>query len=339
MKTKYTLCLSLTFLLLVLTMGLGQSQQTNYIGLYPENWVLINPAILDHAQFEKKDNLFMVNSSFRQQWLGFEEGPRQTTIRIEHILTTNRDRSEQNDPIAKWGLFFSQDKLGSFVKSGISGNFAYLIELQPGLKIAGGLNVGFFNQSTNLDPDQFQNWDNDVFAQGINTQRNWVMNADAGILIRKKVFRNRRFYDWYFGLSANQLANVGLGQVFDNGFTDIKRSPHYNLLWGCLLQPNDNYGNAFLEPTIWIRYLPNASFISPIGSSPVSFDLSLRAHLESHFWFGGGVGTSGNANAAFGYQYQKLRSRTKLKGGMMVNVPTSRRSLGHSLEIFLGASL
>lgn len=314
-----------------------QAQQMPYMGLFQENWVILNPAMLNHAQLEQKDNTLTINAWHRRQSLGIEGAPQQTNLRFEQIHTTSRDRSEINDPVMKWGLSLAKDQIAAFSTTSFSGNFAYIIELIPGTKISGGFNIGIFNQNIRLNQDQIKDWSNDQLLQNLTHQSRITLNADAGFLCRRMIFNNRRFYNWYFGFSATNLLKPVYNNLLGNS-TIARNKPYWNVLFGCLLKPDDNYGNAYLEPTLWVRYFPTLTYITPLGSTPISLDVNLRLNLESQLWFAGGYGTSGNASVAFGYQFQGGTS--KLKGGLMMNIPTIKSTnLGHSIEVSLGLAL
>lgn len=320
-----------------LSTGIVRAQQTPYLGLFQENWVLINPAFLDHANIEKDDNTIMVNSSYRQQWLGFDDGPQQMNLRFEHIITTDK-RGGWDEPLLKWGLGLTHEKVADFTSTGFLGNFSYFAQLSENMIMGGGFNVGVQSQGLRIQSSQFEDFGADVFAQNLNTKQNIQLDADAGLFFRKIVKNNSRFYHYYGGFSA-QLKTAR----FKNELGSLKdpSPPHLNVLWGCLIKGDQRYGNAYFEPSIWVRYLPGASYLNPIiGKTPLSVDLSVRVHLESQFWFGAGYGTAGNLSAAFGYQHVNNGSGSaKLKGGLMMNVPTSQRSLGYSMEAFLGIAL
>jgi hypothetical protein len=120
----------LVFALLLLMVSQGKSQQTPYLGLFQENWVLINPAFLDHAQLEKGENNMLINSSYRQQWLGFDEGPQQMNVRFEQVLSTDK-RDGWDKPLVKWGLGFTREQVASFTGTGLHSGRSVVLTVNP----------------------------------------------------------------------------------------------------------------------------------------------------------------------------------------------------------------
>lgn len=319
----------------------GHSQQTAYVGLFQENWVLLNPAFVDHANLEDRFNSIMVNSSYRQQWLGFAEAPRQMNVRFEQIVSSYLEKHWSQAPFFKWGLGFTREQIASYTGTGLQGNFAYYIEPATDWRVGGGFNVGVVGQGLQLDRSQFEDWSADQFAQNLGALgQNWWLNSDLGISVMKTVSRGENSILYYAGLSVPQIISANIKRD-SAGVLSNKRPPHVNVLWGALIE--SPYLN--IEPSIWVRSLPGVNYYPLlIKKSPVSADLSVRVSLKnpsnkSYFWAGGGYSTSGYLNAAFGYQHSPNRSTTRVKGGLMMNIPVSQRTLGYSVEAFLGIAI
>lgn len=330
-----------TLLVLWISLGLSISasaQQTAYVGLFHENWVLLNPAFVDHASLEDRYTTTTINSSYRQQWLGFAEAPRQMNVRFEQIVTTDL-RGNWDKPQFKWGLGFTREQVASFTGTGLQGNFAYYIEPADGWQVGGGFNVGVVGQGIKLKAAQFEDWAADQHAQDLNALgQNWWLNSDLGISVMKTQQRGSYADVYYAGFSIPQIISANIKRD-SAGVLSNDRPPHLNVLLGAL------FGGRYLdiEPSMWVRSLPGATFYPLLlKQSPISVDLSVKFSIKNdfnknYFWGAGGYSTSGYVNAAFGYQHSP--NSTRLKGGLMMNIPVSQRTLGYSVEAFLGIAI
>ena len=92
-----------------------------YFAVFRENWVLLNPAFLNHFYLEDKNRTMMINVSHREQWFGFNGGPQQSNARIENIVV-GRKKALNNVPRMKWGLGMENETLGDYASSGIFAN-------------------------------------------------------------------------------------------------------------------------------------------------------------------------------------------------------------------------
>lgn len=317
MQKKITPLLLIVFVLLT---AFSYAQQIPYYGNLQENWIFFNPAFVNHAYLENDDNIFLLNLSRRQNLGKFGYSPVQNNVRIENISEGMK---------TKWGLGFTQETLSSFLGWGAYGNYAYTVKINNEWSIAGGLSLHFQSQEIKLNPDEFENYDTDLFAQQLDGQISHYLSFDGGIYISRRVTRDKSAIDCYGGISAVQFANVPLPNN-----SGIVKVTHWNGFFGGIIKGENE--DIFFEPAIWVRYLPRATFYN-FGhwlKVPVSADLSLKWQLDPHFWIRGGYSTAGSFNGAVGCVVDRDR---KINLGILINSP--RPNLGTTVESFLSFQL
>jgi type IX secretion system PorP/SprF family membrane protein len=321
-----------------------QAQQVPYFAVFRENWVLLNPAFLNHFYLEDKNRTMMINVSHREQWFGFNGGPQQSNARIENIVV-GRKKALNNVPRMKWGLGMENETLGDYASSGIFANYAYLFNISNTTFISAGLSFSFSNNRYRLDPLTFKEWGKDIPSQLLENEVRWLGKTDAGIFIKHKTQgRYSKIDHWYIGLSTIQLASLDL--FSKGGGLDLVKKPHFNLLAGLMLGEPGKGGRfgTYWEPTIWIRYLPGATYQILNIKSPISTDVSVRFFVNEKIWGGGGFGTSGSVSLETGYIFNNMKKQRnilvpKIKTGILCNIPLLGTTFGYSVEAFMGIGL
>jgi hypothetical protein len=320
-------------------------QQLPYFSACRENWVLLNPAFLNHFHLEDVSRSMLINFSRRDQMLGFKGRPQQSHARFENIISGKKNGAS-NMPKMKWGLGLENESLGSNSSSGLFANYAYMFKLNANTFISAGLTLSFSNHSNNLNPLSFKEEENAEVLESLNGIMQ-VGKADVGIFIKHKIKnRNSKIDHLYAGLSSLQISSIYFSHIDKMG--TIKK-PHFNLLAGAIIGDVGKGGiiGTYWEPTIWIRYLPKATFLllnSQNINVPISIDFSIRYFLKGKIWLGGGIGTSGNINFETGYSIynpnkKKDWSIPKIKTGILCNLPILGTNSGYSLEAFVGIGL
>lgn len=319
-------------------------QQLPYYAVFRENWVLLNPAFLDHFYLEDNDRTAILNCSHREQWIGFEGAPRQSSVRLENILV-NKRKARLNVPRMKWGLGAENEKIGDFSRSGVLANYAYIFNLSDLTTISTGFSTTFSNNVVSLNPVTFKDWQNDVAAQSLENINSWFGKMDVGIFIKHKPKdRFSKIDNYYVGISAMQLASMDF--PFESNILDRFKKPHFNFLAGLFIGEQAKGGSysTYLEPSVWIRYLPGTTFKLFDIVMPVSTDFSLRLFVNEKIWIGSGFGTSGNLSIDTGYSFQKGRKKRnmhepRIRMGALCNIPVLGSPIGYSVEAFIGLGL
>ena len=169
-------------------------QQIPYYAVFRENWLLLNPAVLNHSHLADKNKTLMLNFSHRQQWLGFEGGPKQSNSRLENLVF-GKYKNMNNIPKFKWGLGFENEKLGAFSSSGFFVNYAYILNLNLNTIVSAGINVSLGNSNYRLNSSTFLDWQNDIPSQLLQNNAEWFGKVDFGVFIKQKL---RSFRETYY---------------------------------------------------------------------------------------------------------------------------------------------
>lgn len=315
--------------------GPAVAQQTAYQGLIRENWLFINPAALDLVAIENKLYATTFLASHRQQWLGLEGAPIQSVLRMEHLgLRPPSAGQKRNDPVLKWGIAATYDRVGAWNSVQLTGNFGYFLKLNPRVFCILGVNITPAWQSLRIRPDDFLNFAADPAALSLaDAPPTWRLSSDAGAF----VYVERRNGVLFGGVSAQQLF-----QVAPQG---IARKPHLHLLGGWFHKGD----GLWFSPALNIRYVPGVAyqvFQGRGGASPFSADLNVRVFLPDgqtpKGWAGLGVSSAGTLAVELGYRLtkdpQKMNSAPPYTSiGLQAQTPSP--GLGPSFEFFLAHQL
>lgn len=273
MKAAYTsFAKGIALALLFCAPDKAGAQQLPTFLLYREDWALLNPAGLS-SNYLLDGKTLTVGASYRRQWAGLEDAPVTGAVQAEAILQKWR--------VATGGAILN-DQTGAFGFTGVYGKFAYLIPM--GGRQAQTLSIGLTGGVVQhrVDPGKVEFRDpGDVVAGA--AQTSFMPDFGFGAFYHYA----ERFYA---GVSVPQL--FGLGARFESEFGgyNIRRVRHFYTLAGAYF--NLPYSSAaFLEPSLWLRYVPHA---------PFSADLNLRYQFNETFWLGAGAGTAKVLHLEFG---------------------------------------
>lgn len=257
----------------LLFQGLLSAQQLPLFTQYRENFPLINPAIVNAdlmAISYVPDSKAAI--SYRAQWTKLKDSPRTFTAQYEHVLP--------KDNMALGATFFS-DITGPTRITGGYLRYAYQAYLNDATVVSGGLSVGFMQFRYRGDLGIFRD-PGDVTGFTINTKT--LSDVNLGIFINSEL----QNYDvFYGGISAPQLASINIDSKEGNDKFFVYKTTHFYGLLGYYKFLGDGFGNLdgnlFLEPSMWVKYVPNA---------PVQVDLNLRFQMADVFWVGAGASVS-----------------------------------------------
>jgi len=211
------------FSLMVLSFSLNAQQQSLY-SQYQNNLFLVNPAIAATS------DLFPVQLSFRQQWVGVKNAP-QTYVLSGHT-TIGRNESVGT------GGFIYHDVFGPIQRTGLSGTFAYRFKIQQAHKIYLGLSLAVFQLTFNSQSLSVIDATDDVFAQS--ESKSIVPDANFGAYATNGKY--------FAGISTTQLFEF---QIDIEGAENINRTVrHYYLIGGYKFKLNDKLD---LEPSFLIK--------------------------------------------------------------------------------------
>ncbi len=285
--------LSILLLLLFLSSA-ALAQQTDLSSLYRYNWQILNPAAVNHTFLEDKSKKYIFNSAYRQQWLGIDGGPVTYNARFEYFPDNNNS--------IKVGGFVMGDRAGAIGTNSVFGNFAYLIKLSQQdaeSYISVGLNLGAVWYNVDMGEIRFQDDQPNLMTEGVINQS--YADMALGAFYRWKSLPYRALpvlglSEFYAGVSVPQTFTMDMNTPADGAF-NLERVQHYYLITGAVFLLSSDF---LLEPSTWVRYVPNASFQTLFNNAPVSADVNLRLKYNNMFWIGGGFSTNRLLHTEFG---------------------------------------
>ncbi|MEO6037813.1 MAG: PorP/SprF family type IX secretion system membrane protein [Saprospiraceae bacterium] len=263
MKTLFCIC-CLAFCLPL------PGQQTPLFSIYRDQWGVLNPAALSN-NYLLNNRTMTLSGAWHVQWWGLPQSPRTQTLAWEMV---------EEDKNSVFGAHIMNDQTGAIGQTGVYGRYAYRIQLsgrRSSQSLLIGLNAGAVQYRANLNEIDFPD-PSTAPAEAPHTLR-----PDLGLGV---------FYHYtdryYAGISIPQT--LGFRSTFSSAQRDfsIRRVPHlYAVAGGYFSTPWLGNETSFVEPSVWVKYLPN---------SPLNLDLNLRAQVSELVWAGTGV------NLGFGLQ-------------------------------------
>jgi len=247
-------------------------QQLPLFTQYREYQTILNPAAVttDYMTYEKNVNFGI---SYREQWGGEKiEGPTTTLAKADWIIDNPRISG-----LAIGGHLLN-DQNGAFKTTSFYGRIAGILSTDPyygGLAL--GLSFGFAQQRLDLSDVQLED-PSELIADDY-----YGIFPDVGFGIfyyhqfTKGVFRGDNIY---LGASIPQV--LGQNNTFQGGGNQpsIQRDRHFYGTAGIIKYLGES---SFIEPTIWVKYVPNA---------PLHIDLNFRIQKTEYFWVGLGGSSS-----------------------------------------------
>lgn len=310
-KLKYGL-----FLLLIFSVVDLWGQQLPLFTQYREYHSFINPATIHHDYYTYEYNL-SVGVSYRTQWVNVPGTPQTGFIRGEFIANT---RSSVGLVLGAYAIYDRTDPTGF---TGFYLRGAGIVTDDP---FYGGLSIGL-----TVGAVQYRVKTASLTARDagdiIATDNQTVIYPDAGVGI---FFYNRidgGLFDedtYYVGVSVPQSIGLDIRFQGDNGEFGQKRVQHFYGLLGFYKYLNED---TFLEPSVWVKYAPNA---------PVHADFNLRFQLSNFMWIGAGYATTSTFHLDVGFLVGEnigLDNQLKIGYGYDWNFNTYGPRFGPSHEI------
>ena len=257
MKTKKIV----SVLLLSLVCFGAQAQQDPMYTHYMYNTLSINPA------YAGSRDALTVTALHRSQWVDFKGAPMTQTLTL-HSPIANKHIG--------LGLAVSNDKIGPINNTGISGSFAYMMQVSKRSKLSFGLSGGVNILQANLSSLELDNQNDVSFQEDISNRV--TPSFGAGIYYARERF--------YAGVSTpNILESDYYTTTQANGtVTESKAHRHYFFIAGAVFNLTNNL--AF-KPTTLVKVTAGA----PIqGDITASFIIMKRLLLGAMYRTGDGVG-------------------------------------------------
>jgi len=241
------------------------AQQSPHFTQYMFNDFVINPAIAGTNDF------YQIRSNHRFQWIGITDPPLTNTLSFY-------------GPHGKlpmgFGAYFYNDVTGPTSRTGLTGSYAYNIEITQGVRLSGGLSFGLMQYK--IDGTQVSVKDqSDLSIQPV-VNASYMPDAAIGFYLYAR--------DYYAGFSANQLLNNKL-KIYDvkNGLNKLKS--HFYLTGGYKYEIDRDFT---VEPSVIIKVTSPKAF---------QFDLTARVIYQEMFWGGLSFRMKDAVSILLGYNY------------------------------------
>jgi len=294
------------------------AQQLPYYTQYRELSGILNPAAIssNYMIFEQNGS---VGASYRVQWADLAEAPRTFILHGDYLV----DAGGVNPLL---GGYIMSDQTGPIATTGVYAKVGGVLSSKPergGISLA--LTAGAVQFRVNSDKVRLRD-DDDLIAQ----QNLTSLYPDVGIgfFAYQRLKGKKVKGDYiYGGVSVPQVIGPTLSLVDDNGAEfSVKRNQH---IYGNLGFIHNLWNDSFLEPSVWVKYVPNA---------PINIDANLRyffaeglwagaggssaqtAHVEFGFMIGDNIGYENNLKVGYGYDYSFSSFGPSVGGSHELNV-------------------
>ncbi|MCB9082661.1 MAG: PorP/SprF family type IX secretion system membrane protein [Lewinellaceae bacterium] len=309
-------------LFLLFSTTMVKAQQLSLFTQYRENMSVINPAAIDPDYFAFNNNISF-GASYRTQWTGLTGGPRTLTLRGNYF-------ADQMSGVALMGGgHLISDQTGPTGFTGAYGRLAGVITSDPEYGgVAIGISAGFVQYRVKASEIVLRD-PSDVL--GTVDQSQMFPDVGVGVFFYKSVGRGYYGGDYvYGGVSIPQVIGLDLTFQNDNGEFFTKRVQHfYGLLGYYKFFDND----SFLEPSLWVKYAPNA---------PANVDFNLRYQMPASLWIGTGASSAGTMHLEAGFVLGEnvgMTNTLKIGYGYDYSFSTFGPTVGSTHEINLSMSI
>ncbi len=249
------------------TLLLVKGQQSPHFTQYMFNDFVINPAVAGTKDY------YQIRSNHRFQWIGLTDPPLTNTLSVYG--------PHGSLPMGFGGYIYT-DVTGPTSRTGITGAYAYNVEISNDIRISGGVSFGLMQYK--LDGAQLTVKDiTDLAIQPV-VYNSYVPDASIGFYAYAD--------EWYAGFSVSQLLNNSL-TIFDekNGLNKLKS--HFYLTGGYKYEINRD---LVFEPSAIIK-----------ATSPgvYQFDITARMLYLDMLWGGLSYRFSDAVSVLLGYTYEE----------------------------------
>ena len=265
--------ISLSFLIVLLSLGGLQAQQDPLYNLYSFNQYMINPA------YAGVYNNFSANLITRKQWAGIDGSP------LTNLFTAHTAVGDQFGT----GILIVNDRLGINNNTEAQVSFSYKITSGSktlALGVQGGI-VGYQYDYNKLNLAFVDDEGLDINNQGFSKA-----NFGAGAF-----YMTDRYY---FGISVPRILN---SKVNDGISSSTRYLPHYYLSGGFIVKPKST-NELLLKPSFLVRYTEGQ--VSADISANVLFANTIWVGLTLRNLSGIAINTQVQFNRSFrlGYSFE-----------------------------------
>lgn len=266
---------------LLLYSCIASAQQLPLFTQYRSNQGIINPAGINTDYFAFEQNLSF-GAAYRTQWSGLDAAPQTQTIWGEYFM------QNKGGVTLLTGGYLINDRTGP---TGFTGGYGRIGGVLVDNPLYGGLSfaisAGLVQYRVNAAELRLRDEDDVVATENV---AQWFPDVGLGIFAYSALDGGFFDDDYVFGgISIPQIIGLDLEFESDQGTFHTKRVQHIYANAG-LYHFFDDY--SFLETSLWAKYAPGA---------PLNADINLRYQMQSNFWIGAGLSTSGNTHIEAGF--------------------------------------
>lgn len=293
-----SILLSVAFLL---ALEPANAQQLPLYSIYRDHWNILNPAALSNNYLVNEWKL-SIGASYRRQWLGIAGAPATAVVNWEWV---------RDDYNSVFGAHVVNDRTGKIGQSGFYGQYAYRLNFgrRVDQSLLIGVTAGAVQYRARLSDIDFF----DKEEQPLEDDNTIYPDFGVGLFYHYSD-------DYYAGISIPQT--FGLSTVFQTGEGDfsIQRVQHIYAILGGYFQ-TEWLGNetSFLEPSLWVKYVPGA---------PLHVDANVRWQISDLVWTGVGFGTGFGENPS-----GKLHIEAGVVLGEQIQVYNGQYKIGMGFEL------
>jgi type IX secretion system PorP/SprF family membrane protein len=223
----------------------------------PVSYLFVENPFFIYLAVAGTDNGFKVRMDNRFQWIGFDDAP------ITNQLSAYGPHKTRN---IGYGGNISYDATGPTSTFKMNGAFATNFAINLDIRVSLALNLGLIQYRA--DGTQFEFFDLYEDPKAPNTvMSSFQPDAGAGLYVYH--------YDWYVGLSAQQLFNNNVKFVKGEDSKRNRLKTHFYGLAGYKFYSSDKHW--VIEPTILLR---------KVVAVPVQMDLTGKVVFREQFWGG-----------------------------------------------------
>jgi type IX secretion system PorP/SprF family membrane protein len=245
---------------------MAQAQQNPMYTHYMYNTLSINPAYAGSRE------ALSITALHRSQWVGFKGAPMTQTLTL-HTPIANKHIGV--------GLTAMNDKIGPINNTGISGSFAYIMQVSKRSKLALGLSGGVNILQADLNSLALENQNDASFLN--NTKNRVTPNFGVGAYYSRERF--------YAGVSVPDLVESSYSSMSNvNGVALVGKSQrHYFFIAGAVFNLTENLA---LKPTTLVK--------ATVGA-PLQVDVTASFIIHKRFLLGAMYRTGDAFGALVGF--------------------------------------
>lgn len=280
---------SISILLALVICASSYGQQLPLYSFFDDNITAINPS-LPRTEFIFDDYSFFINTTHRNQWIGFgDKTPKTFLVQASTWLPDWSNYKRLGTTHV--GIDIIHDETAPFYFSGVYGRIGHLVYLNRGGRryrssktfLAAGLNVGI--NWHRIKGEDLGEIINDPSIDGFLLETSFLPDVGFGISFNHYTKRIGRDYvdsqGFFVGFSIPQVMEFDATYTTNSGKLNVEKIRHYNFVAGGQFGPDAE--NFKVRPMALVRYIPTA---------PLYVSANVEFTLQEYLF----IGLGGNSN-------------------------------------------